>query len=201
MPLAPLPGLPVWNPWACHEPRSCRPVRDPPACQRQSQFLIKCTDYRLSALTARARGYPGLDLSQQSAQGQGKLLHDKIVEGEVSPSSAGRPTAWCLAAQLCQMASSWPLSSNVAVLQVGCSWNIGGREPCIRHQLMIPQDTQQQHESKKSGDGNGKDPSSNRNASFMQGTPAGEGTTSTAKTPLWLRTSKVLKSLQPNVQH
>jgi hypothetical protein len=81
MPLAPLPGLPVWNPWACHEPRSCRPVRDPPACQRQSQFLIKCTDYRLSALTARARGSPGLDLSQQSAQSLGKLLHDKIVSG------------------------------------------------------------------------------------------------------------------------
>jgi hypothetical protein len=44
------------------------------------------------------------------------------------------------------MASSWPLSSDVAVLQVGCSWNIGGREPCIRHQLMMPQ---QQQESKQ----------------------------------------------------
>jgi hypothetical protein len=31
--------------------------------------------------------------------------------------------------------------------------------------------------------GNAKDPSNNRKASFKQGTPAGEGTNSTAKTP------------------
>ena len=37
--------------------------------------------------------------------------------------------------------------------------------------------------SKSRDVGNGKDHSSNRNASFKQGTPAGEGTTSTAKTP------------------
>jgi hypothetical protein len=45
--------------------------------------------------------------------------------------------------------------------------------------------TPQQHQESKQQLGccNSKDPSRNRNASFKKGTPAGEGTTSTAKTP------------------
>ncbi len=53
----------------------------------------------------------------------------------------------------------------------------------VRHQLMTPQQRQESKQQHSTDVGKSKDPSSNRNASFKKETPAGEGTTLTAKTP------------------
>jgi hypothetical protein len=53
----------------------------------------------------------------------------------------------------------------------------------VRHQLMTPLQQQEKKASISRDVNHSKDPRSNRNASFKQGAPAGEGTTSTAKTP------------------
>ncbi len=62
----------------------------------------------------------------------------------------------------------------------------------VRHAVRHPSDSMKVSNSRDVG--NSKDPSNNRNASFKQETPAGEGTTSTAKAPA--TTGSVWKSIK-----
>jgi hypothetical protein len=78
--------------------------------------------------------------------------------------------------------SSGSLSRNVSVLKVKCPWKTGGRESGHEPCSQTPTNENPSRKASNSRDvGNSKDPSSNRNASFKQWTPLGEGSNSMQK--------------------